>query len=90
MNIQAVFYTSTESTKAYAKVSGLSRKRNKQQQQQQQQQTLVEKQHKGLWRQNSLFESQNSATTAPSCRELYHMQFSLQVASPETFGCTLV
>jgi hypothetical protein len=28
--------------------------RNKQQQQQQQQQTLVEKQHKGLWRQNSL------------------------------------
>jgi len=28
----------------------------------------------------------NSDTTAPSGRELYHLQFSLQVASPETFG----
>jgi hypothetical protein len=37
-------------TEVYPKVSGLSRKRNKQQQQQ----TLVEKQRKGLWRQNSL------------------------------------
>jgi hypothetical protein len=37
----------------YPKVSGLSRQRNKQQQQQQQK-TLVEKQHKGLWQQNSL------------------------------------
>jgi hypothetical protein len=27
---------------------------------------------------------------APSGRELYHLQFSLQVASPETFGYTLV
>jgi hypothetical protein len=35
-------------------------------------------------------ESQNSDTTAPSGRELYHLQFSLQVASPETFGYTLV
>jgi len=26
------------------------------------------------------------ATTAPSVRELYHLQFSLQAASPETFG----
>jgi len=40
-------------TKAYPKVSGLSRYRNKQQQQQQQQ-TLVQKQHKGIWWQNSL------------------------------------
>jgi hypothetical protein len=39
-----------------------------------------------LWRQNS----QNSDTTAPSGRELYHLQFSLQAASPETFGYTLV
>jgi len=23
-------------------------------------------------------------------KELYHLQFSLQAASPETFGCTLV
>jgi len=27
----------------------------------------------------------NSDTTAPSGRELYHLQFSLQVASTETF-----
>jgi len=35
-------------------------------------------------------DSQNSDTTAPSGRELYHFQFSPQEASPETFGCTLV
>jgi hypothetical protein len=33
---------------------------------------------------------QNSDTTAPSGRELYHLQFSLQAASPETFRYTLV
>jgi hypothetical protein len=31
-----------------------------------------------------------SNTTAPSGGELYRFQFSLQVASPETFGYTLV
>jgi hypothetical protein len=31
-------------------------------------------------------DSQNSDTTAPSGRELYHLKFSLQAASPETFG----
>jgi hypothetical protein len=35
-------------------------------------------------------DSQNSDTTAPSGRELYYLQFSLQAASPETFGYTLV
>jgi hypothetical protein len=35
-------------------------------------------------------ESQNSDTSAPSGRELYHLQFSLQVANLETFGYTLV
>jgi hypothetical protein len=35
-------------------------------------------------------DSQNSDTTAPSCRELYHWQFSLQAASPGTFGYTFV
>jgi hypothetical protein len=35
-------------------------------------------------------DSQNSDTTAPSGRELYHLQSSLQEASPETFGYTLV
>jgi hypothetical protein len=33
---------------------------------------------------------QNSDTIALSGRELYHMQFSLQVVTPETFGYTLV
>jgi hypothetical protein len=35
-------------------------------------------------------DSQNSDTTVPSGREFYHLQFSLQEASPETFGYTLV
>jgi hypothetical protein len=35
-------------------------------------------------------DSQNSDKTAPSGRELYHWQFSLQAVSPETFGYTLV
>jgi hypothetical protein len=34
--------------------------------------------------------SQNSDTTAPSGTELYHLQFSLQAASPETSAYTLV
>jgi len=34
--------------------------------------------------------SQNSYTTRSSGRELYHLQFSLQAASPVTFGYTLV
>jgi hypothetical protein len=28
--------------------------------------------------------------TVPSGRELFHLQFSLQAASPETFGYTLI
>jgi hypothetical protein len=35
-------------------------------------------------------DSQNSDTTARSGKELYHLQFSLQAASPETFGCILI
>jgi hypothetical protein len=35
-------------------------------------------------------DSQNSDTTASSGRELYHLQFSLQAASPETSEYTLV
>jgi hypothetical protein len=31
-------------------------------------------------------DSQDSDTTARSGREPYHLQFSLQAASPETFG----
>jgi hypothetical protein len=37
-----------------------------------------------------LTDSQNSDTPATSGRELYHLQFSLQVASPETFGYTFL
>jgi hypothetical protein len=35
-------------------------------------------------------DSENSDTTALSGRELYHLQFSPQAASPETFGYTIV
>jgi hypothetical protein len=35
-------------------------------------------------------DSQNDDSTAPSVRELYHLQFSLQAASPVTSGYTLV
>jgi hypothetical protein len=34
--------------------------------------------------------SQNSDTTAPSGRELYHLLFLLQAASPETFRYTFL
>jgi hypothetical protein len=33
--------------------------------------------------------SQNSDTTAPGDRELYHLQFSLKAVSPETSGYTI-
>jgi hypothetical protein len=45
---------------------------------------------KGLQRQYLLADSQNGDKTAASGRELYHLQFSLHAASPETFGCTIV
>jgi hypothetical protein len=35
-------------------------------------------------------DSQNGDISVSSGRELYHLQFSLQAASPETFGYTLV
>jgi hypothetical protein len=35
-------------------------------------------------------DSQNNDTTAPSGREPYHLQFSLQAAIPDTFGNTCV
>jgi hypothetical protein len=35
-------------------------------------------------------DSRNSDTTAPSEKELHHLQFSLQAASPETSGYTLL
>jgi hypothetical protein len=45
---------------------------------------------KGYGGKTHYIDSQNSDTTASSGRELYHLQFSLQVASPETFGYTLI
>jgi hypothetical protein len=45
---------------------------------------------KGSGSKTHLTDSQNSDTTSPSGRELYHLQFSLQAASPETFGYTLL
>jgi hypothetical protein len=35
-------------------------------------------------------DSQNSDKTTSSCIELYHLQFSLQAASPESYGYTVV
>jgi hypothetical protein len=35
-------------------------------------------------------DSKNSDTTASSGRELYHLQFSLEAASPESFGYAIV
>jgi hypothetical protein len=35
-------------------------------------------------------DSQNSDAIAPSGRDLYRLQFYLRVASPETFGYTIV
>jgi hypothetical protein len=71
-------------TRVYPKVSGLSR-RNKQQQKHSPRSNTKDyggKTHKT--------DSQNSDTTAPGGRGLYHLQFSLQAASPETFGYTLI
>jgi hypothetical protein len=48
------------------------------------------KQHKGLWRQNSLDWLIKIAIQLPLVAELYHLQFLLQAASPETFRYTLV
>jgi hypothetical protein len=45
---------------------------------------------KGYGVKTHLTGSQNSDTTAPSDIALYYLQFSLQAASPETFGYTLV
>jgi hypothetical protein len=45
---------------------------------------------KGYGGNTHLPDSQNSDTTAPSGRELYHLQFLLQAAHPETFRYTLI
>jgi hypothetical protein len=45
---------------------------------------------KGYGGKTQYTESQNSDITASSGRELYHLQFSPQAASPETYGYTLI
>jgi hypothetical protein len=45
---------------------------------------------KGYGGKSHYTDSQNSDTTAPSGRKLYHLQFSLQAATPETFGYSFV
>jgi hypothetical protein len=71
-------------TRVYPKVSGLSRNeindKNKH---------SLRSNRKGYGGKTHYTDSQNSDTTTPSFRELYHLQFSLQEASPETCGYTL-
>jgi hypothetical protein len=73
-------------TRGYPKVSGLSHNdinndNNKH---------SLRSNTKGYGGKTHQTDSQNSDTTAPSGRELYHLQSSLQEANPETFGYTLV
>jgi len=51
---------------------------------------LLRSNTKGYGDKTHYTDSQNSYTTARNGRELYHLQFSLQAASPETFGHTLI
>jgi hypothetical protein len=75
----------TERTRVYPKVSGLSHNE-------------INNNNKHSLRSNTkdydgkthYTDSQNSDITVPGGRELYHLQFSLQAASPDTFGYTLV
>jgi len=51
---------------------------------------LTEKQHKGLWRQNSLDWLTKQRHNCTLWQRAIHLQFSLLAASPETFGRTFV
>jgi hypothetical protein len=51
---------------------------------------LLRSNTKGYGSKTHQTESQNSDTTAPSGTELYHLQFSVQAASPESFGYNLI
>jgi hypothetical protein len=67
----------------YPKVSGLSHKEIKTT-------NSLRSNTKGYGGKTHYTDSQNSYTIASSGGELYHLQFSLQVASPETFGYILL
>jgi hypothetical protein len=51
---------------------------------------LLRSNTKGYGSKTHWTDSQDSDITARSGRELYHLQFSLKAASPETFGYTRV
>jgi len=71
----------SRNTRVYPKLSGLSRQRNNNNKHSLRSNTK----HKTHYT-----DSQNSDTSAYSGRELYDLQFSLQEASQDTFGYTLV
>jgi hypothetical protein len=51
---------------------------------------LLRSNTKGYGDKTHYTDSRNCDTTAPNGRELYHLQFSLQAASPETCGYTML
>jgi hypothetical protein len=72
------------STRVYPNVSELSRERNENNKHSLR---SITKDYGGK---THYTDSQNRDTIAPSGRALYHLQFSLQAASLETFGYTLI
>jgi hypothetical protein len=72
-------------TRVYPKVSGLSRNEINNNNKHSLRSNIKDYGGKTHWTNSS-----NSDTIAPSGRELYHLQFSLQAASPETLGYTLL
>jgi hypothetical protein len=80
-------------TRVYPKVSGLSYKEvsnNNSNNNINNNKHSLRSNTKGYGGKTHYNDSQNNDTSAPSGRELYHLQFSLQAASPETFGYTLL
>jgi hypothetical protein len=73
----------------YPKVPGLSRNEINNNNNNNNNKRSLRSNIKGYGGKSHYTDSQNSDTTALSGRELYHLQFSLQAASPETFGYTL-
>jgi hypothetical protein len=72
-------------TRVYPKVSGLSHNERNNNNKHSLMSNI-----KGYGGKTHYTDSQNRDTTASRGRELYHLQFSLQAASPKTFGYTLV
>jgi hypothetical protein len=81
-----IFAFIMDNTKAHPKVAGLSHNEI----------YIYNDEHwlrsniKGYGGKTHYTDSQNSDKTTPTGGSIYHLQFSLQVASPETFGYTLL